>query len=416
MVALLSQYIPFYQLNQSGSVPFCSGKEFSRIVEAALPLISLYKPMERPLAYLMGGLNILDAGRSLDESLLPVVKNIFEFAGIVLNHKASLKIGKIVSVTEGFLGLLRETGVPLFEKIMALVIDALALVNLCLFPHMRRSLQVTIISYVAQTVLNLYQVNEAKKRAQQKEWKSLEGAEFGLKVALTAVRGYQAWNYYQIFTQAAHRVIVLMRHADKDKGNDPALTERGRNQTGPTAQAIKELHEEYGCKKVAFFVSSMKRSQETGRLIAENESVKSLQSQFTEDARLREKEHDPTPRKVRKVDPSYKAYEALPPEKRFFTKPNNTPESRYQLFQRMFAGIMSAHAQTPPGDLVVVVSHGQAIRDFFQGLNLLGISQDPRYNDSSERWARHHPNTCEIYVMNGFGESLENRFRAQGAI
>ena len=112
-------------------------------------------------------------------------------------------------------------------------------------------------------------------------------------------------------TRTNRQTFIVMRHADKQKGVNPCLTEKGRQQAKNSAAALETLRQEQGKEKIRIVVSNLKRSQETGKIMAQELGIP--ESDILIDPRICEHDQGPIPK--------------------------TSKESKMEMYQRMHAGI-----------------------------------------------------------------------------
>ena len=162
--------------------------------------------------------------------------------------------------------------------------------------------------------------------------------------------------------QTSRQTFIVMRHAHKQKGKDPLLTLKGMQQAKSAAIALETLRKEQGKEKIQIVVSNLKRSQQTGKIIAQELGIP--ESDIIIDRRICEIDQDPG---------------------------NSKAESKEELYQRMHQGIgQNLHE---PEILTVFVSHGKVIKNYFHRLSFQEHNEIPIY------FQEHHANACEMYLI-----------------
>ncbi len=349
-----------------------------------LPLVSLYEPAGRPISSFVTLWNAASHAYALQGK--EVAKNLIEFGATVFQLKYGL-----------FLRTAMDLGDQLYRYQFSEVVPT-ALYLLTFLPFSRKNtLRLTVISLVVQAALCFYRVYKAKNK------KSLETVTTGL---MGVARLYQAYHYWRVL-HIVRQLFVLMRHADKQSGDNPSLTDRGRQQAKITAVALDNLRKELGKDRLQIVVSSLKRSEETGLIIAETLGIPT--SEIIVEPRIRESSSHELSRSERKTDPDYQAYSKLPEKEKFFA-PSCRAETGADIYARMNTGIQEQLNQTDPKALPVFISHQGSMLYFLRGSFYVGNSTEA---EIPADFRKHHSSTCEVYVIGREGTTIvaEKRFR-----
>ncbi len=204
----------------------------------------------------------------------------------------------------------------------------------------------------------------------------------------------------QKIQKLTNQIFIIMRHADKGKGSDPSITDKGKLRTKIAAEVIQGIAKERGKTEIQLIVSSIKRSQETGAVVAE--ALKIVTAPHIE-ARIRECNPSFLSKEEKKKHPQYQYYSHLKDEKeKFRCMPVPNVESGEMLFQRMQEGI---HARLDtiqdPAILPVFVAHQTAMKSLFEGLTYTNQLQGE--TSSTFLKSSHY---CEIFVIERRGASF----------
>lgn len=199
-------------------------------------------------------------------------------------------------------------------------------------------------------------------------------------------------------SRMTNQIFIIMRHADKERGViDPSITEKGKMRTKMAAEVIQGIAKEQGKSQIRLIVSSLKRSQETGAVLAEALKIDALPAV---EIRIRERDQTLLSAEAKKVHPQYQYYKTITDEKeRFHAISAPGAETEAEQFQRMQEGIharLDAHEDR--AILPVFVAHQTVMQSLFQGLKLENQLNDEAFLKKSKY--------CEIFVI----ERKEGKF------
>jgi broad specificity phosphatase PhoE len=166
--------------------------------------------------------------------------------------------------------------------------------------------------------------------------------------------------------QSKDQIFILMRHANKTKGDNPSITKKGIARSQAAAAVIQEICKEFGKEKVQIVVSSLKRSQETGAAIAKALNIDP--SSILQENSILERRSSMLSSNKKKNHPQYKKYKNLSKGEKFHTKKLPDMESGAEIHARMEKAINQCLDGQDEKTLTVFVSHAIAIGHFFKGL------------------------------------------------
>jgi|GEM_PF-5007864 broad specificity phosphatase PhoE len=355
--SIIRSFDRFNYTKPLGDIPLSDGVKI--ILNHALPLtILLPKRVER-WAHL--SLALVNAKYS---------KNMFDLAKHGVELGACFSTSKWASVARVGLSLVENLySVKERERICLIASEAFSLLSL-LSTAKKASLQMALVSIGFQAVYRFYRMGQ-EMVASEPEYKFMKVISNGLMGCIHTLRAYGCYLELQKIQQIVHQIFILMRHADKekDKGDDPGLTEDGIARSKVAATAIEKLRQELGKDKVQLVVSSLKRSQQTGAVIAQELgiSVDSI---------------------VKEPDIKERVKGA---------------ESKPEIYDRMRKGI-SRQISPETGTLTVFVSHSLSIRRLFKGLFDLDSTSVPDNFLKNSRY-------CEISVVEIMGDQWTGKSR-----
>ncbi len=187
-----------------------------------------------------------------------------------------------------------------------------------------------------------------------------------LSLVLASAGAFAGSQKLSTITEQGRQTFIIMRHADKQKGVDPNLTEKGRQQAKKSAAALETLRQEQGKEKIRIVVSNLKRSQETGKIMAQELGIP--ESDIIIDPRICEHDQGPIAKTAK--------------------------ESKKEMYQRMHDGIRETlNAYGSPEILTVFVSHGTVMQNYFTLLSYQKQNIIPFY------FQQHHVTACEMYLI-----------------
>ncbi len=261
----------------------------------------------------------------------------------------------------------------------------------------KTSLQLTLASLGVQAAHRFYSAYKAASSSDQ-DYKIMTVLSNGLMGCIHTMRAYGCYQELQTIQRVVHHIFILMRHADREKGVDADITENGIARSKAAAATIEQLRQEYGYEKIQLVVSSLLRSQHTGVVIAEELGIPL--EQVTQEARIREKTHNPIPRKERKNTPEFQHHRSLSSKEQFYHRESPDIECKFEVFSRMKDGIQHHLNQADGKTLLTFVSHGEAIRACFRGLQLKneGVFSDDYFKNSKY---------CEISLVEVTGSFMQ---------
>jgi hypothetical protein len=182
------------------------------ITKLALPFISLYAPVSKPLSYSIcswnlchHGINLVLGEKTRTRNVLGCAKNIHELVTTFYDIKLGLFVHSAFDLCEKLYKFYRTPSKRTMEKILELAAN---LSYLCTFSR-TYTLQWKLVSLVSQAILNLYQAYLLTTDVQKEGWHQKKSLDLIAKIAMSLIRVAQTHNCYR-YIQRIEKFIQML--------------------------------------------------------------------------------------------------------------------------------------------------------------------------------------------------------------